>query len=221
MKFTRRTGVEDGRAYSTYREMTREDFQRFCAYCFRHEGELGGPGHFDQDHFEPKSVNGGAKERVFLNLYWCCKDCNSRQNKGFNWPTAAEVSRGECFCDSCDHDPEGVDYGREPDFSLRPLTASGRYTIRILRLNDRPELQVLFRDRDHVRRSYQQMLNLLRCLIERAEQNEKLTSDSTLGHAIEAIRSVIREYESFVNADPFVLTSVPEPVDEGVIAKLL
>lgn len=221
MKFDRRNGVADGSPYQTYREMTREDFRRFCAYCFRHEGELGGPGHFDQDHFEPKSVNNGAKERVFLNLYWCCKDCNSRQNKGSTWPNAGELSRGECFCDPCHHDPDGTDYAREADLSLRAMTTSGGYTIRILRLNERTELRSLLSDRDRVRREYQQTLGLLRHLIQRAEQNGTIAAGSPIGSAIEAVRRVIPAYEQFVNADPFVLTSVPEPVDADSLVDLL
>lgn len=200
---------------------TRADFRCFCAYCFRHEDELGGQGHFDQDHFEPKSVNNGAKERVFLNLYWCCKDCNSRQNKGSTWPSAGQLLLGECFCDPCHHDPEVVDYSRQEDMSLLAKTASGGYTIRILRLNERSELRKLLIDRDRVRREYQQRLEQLRSQIRRADQIGLAATNSTIGAVVEVVRRAIPDYEQFVNADPFVLTSFPEPIDTKALTDLM
>lgn len=221
MKFTRQSGVPDGRPYSTYRELTRRDFRRFCAYCFRHEGELGGPGHFDQDHFEPKSVNDGAKARVFLNLYWCCKDCNSKQNKGSNWPSQLEQARGECFCDSCHHDPEDTDYERQSDFLLRATSAAGGYTIRVLRLNERAELLRLLRDRARFRAEYSTMLALLKRLIDRAERDPDFTQRPLLRDAVAALRPTITAYEQFVNADPFILVDPPERPDPMAFHSLL
>ena len=101
------------------------------------------------------------------------------------------------------------------------MTTSGGYTIRILRLNERTELRSLLSDRDRVRREYQQTLGLLRHLIQRAEQNGTIAAGSPIGSAIEAVRRVIPAYEQFVNADPFVLTSVPEPVDADSLVDLL
>ncbi|RJP33959.1 MAG: hypothetical protein C4547_11515 [Phycisphaerales bacterium] len=193
-----------------------------CAYCFRHEAEVGGQGHFDQDHFEPRSVNNGARERVCLNLYWCCKDCNSKQNKGSEWPSIEEQERGEVFCDSCDHDPEIVDYARQSDLSVKALTPAGKYTIRILRLNERPELRELLTNRRRIQGVYRAVLRLLRRLVERAETCEAVREgDSTRQLAVAELRTTIVAFEQFVEADPFVLKDVPESVDATPPSELL
>jgi hypothetical protein len=221
VKFTKRAGVTNGRPYHTYREMTREDFRRFCAYCFRFEDEVGGSGHFDQDHFEPNAANDGARERDYSNLYWCCKECNGKQNKGDRWPTAAERTRGEVFCDSCDHDPEERDYANQSDHSLRPITPAGGYTIRVLRLNERSSLRELRATRRKVQAEYHAMLKLIQRLVERAQKHPKYESDSRLRSVVEQIRPTLAAHERFVETKPFVLTAVPEPFDSVAIDALV
>jgi len=66
MKFERTPPPKQYKHWRYYRRYTREDFRRFCAYCFRHEDEIGGPEHFVQDHFEPRSKNPSRARRRYF-----------------------------------------------------------------------------------------------------------------------------------------------------------
>lgn len=213
MKFTRRPGVVDGRPYRTYRELTREDFRRHCAYCFRHEAEVGGAALFDQDHFQPNVVDHGAKERIYTNLYWCCKECNAPQNKGQNWPSRDELARGEFFCDSCSYDPVGVDYEDTAGNGLRPLTAAGVYTIRVLRLNDRSSLVELRDRKRRIQDQYRANIELYKLILARAKVHPQYVTSVKMRELCTAVERAIASIQSFIDADPFVLRQPPPPTD--------
>lgn len=209
MKFTKQPGIQSGRPYRVYRQSTRQDFRRFCAYCFRHEDEAGGEAHFEQDHFEPKTVN-RDRERDYYNLYWSCRECNGKQNKGENWPDAAQRAREEVFCDCCDHDPETDDY-RLTGEQLEAITPAGTYTIDVLRLNERDSLRVIRKHRANVRQMYTERLSEYDVLLEAAKQDSRYESDVLFKRSAAAIEEVVASFRAFVDVAPFVLTDIPDP----------
>lgn len=139
MRFYRKLPPVKYRDYGRYRQLTRADFVRTCAYCFRDEGELGGEEQFVQDHFEPRRVN-PARAADYLNLYWCCVGCNAGHNKGSHWPSVSQLRAGMGFCDPCVRSPFIRDYVQEDSGELRATSLAGEYTIRHIGLNRRPAL---------------------------------------------------------------------------------
>lgn len=177
MQFRRTLPVPHYIDYSRYRQLTRADFRRYCAHCFRHEDDLGGEEFFVQDHFEPKSrVNVDPSD--FLNLYWSCSACNARQNKGNKWPSETQLAAGEQFCDPCHHDPEVVDYDKVDDGTLQALTPAGVFTIRHIRLNERPSL-VKFREGRQRQQKITEAISRLRDELSRMQ--DQLGSETVLG----------------------------------------
>jgi hypothetical protein len=220
LRFTKRPGVQSGKNVRDYRQSTRQDFRLFCAYCFRHEGEVGGSKHFDQDHFHPKAGPHGdpSKAKDYYNLYWSCKDCNSQENKGHQWPTPEQLAVGEIFCDPCDHDPEAVDYSRTPDGGYDAKTPAGRFTIFAIRLNERPEIRQIYTDRSRVRSQYSIVLQTLNHAI---EQLGARRADARIEKIKEAAQEAARRIESFVKTDPFILTAFPPPFDINPLISIL
>ncbi len=122
-------------SYQAYGPFLRVDFEFQCAYCRRHEFFFGGGEAAEIDHFRPRRLF-PELENVYRNLYWSCRKCNAV--KGGTWPTDAQMARGLRFLDPCAEDTD--DHWRaHGDGTLAPLTPTGRYTIRHLRL-DRPTL---------------------------------------------------------------------------------
>lgn len=210
MKFSKRPNVAP-RAYRNFREWTREDFRCFCAYCFRHEDEVGGLAHFDQDHFEPKAgiFANPSRTNDYYNLYWCCKECNSPQNKGSQWPDPAARSRGEGFCDPCVRDPELFDYQSEADFSLTPITPQGRYTIRVLRLNERPTVRKLRRERANCRSQYAEVLNTGCVLTRKLREHPRYKADPAFKETIDRSDAALLAIRKFVERTPFTISDIP------------
>jgi uncharacterized protein (TIGR02646 family) len=202
--------------------MTRQDFQGFCAYCFRHESELGGASHFDQDHFEPKSVN-PDRTNDYTNMYWSCKDCNSRQNKGEHWPNSDEVGDGFVFSDSCKYDPENRDYTRKPDHRLAPHNNAGRYTIRILRLNERAEIVQVYEDRRTLHAEYRSRIEEFRLLALhlRTRANQEPSRERLLLELAHLIEDAVERYERFANRHPFTASRLPQPLPQDVLRRAL
>lgn len=203
MKFSREAPPFTYRDYSKYRPYTRRDFKRVCAHCFRHEDEAGGEGHFVQDHFEPKHRE-NVDPADYFNLYWSCVACNGPKNKGGKWPTALELERGERFCDPCHHDPVGTDYVEKEDGTLRPLTPTGEYTNRHIRLSERPSLVNQRLTRKRIRQQYVIRLGSLREELKlwKARLEDRPTQEA---HATCAgLAGLVEEYESFVGRQPFM-----------------
>lgn len=203
MKFTRNQPPKRYQEYHRYRQYTRSDFQRVCAHCFRHEDEAGGEAHFVQDHFEPKH-RPNVDPADYFNLYWSCVECNSPQNKGATWPTDAEIESGEKFCDPCEHDPVGSDYKETHDGTLDALTSAGRYTIRHIRLSERPALVNLRVTRRRVKGQYTALLARLRSSLRLWRSRLQQRHSKEALEKCEKLESLVDAYESFVTREPFM-----------------
>lgn len=127
--------------YIDYRPLLRHDFQYRCAYCLMHEYYLGGEAGCCIDHHRPLHGPHARPDLIvdYNNLYWCCRECN--ENKGDAWPSPEDYEIGLRFLDPClpedDHD---LHWRVLPSGILEPLTPTGKYTIRRLKLW-RPFLQ--------------------------------------------------------------------------------
>lgn len=129
------------RDYTDYRPLLRQDFQYRCAYCLLHEYFLGGEAGCCIDHHRPVHGRYAHPDLVadYNNLYWCCHECN--ENKGDVWPSPDDYESGLRFLDPCQpEDDHGLHWRVLPNGVLEPLTPTGRYTIRRLKLW-RPFLQ--------------------------------------------------------------------------------
>ena len=142
MIFQRSDSVPQFSRYQDYRPYLRVDFQHRCAYCLTYEhyfldGEAG-----EIDHHRPLHPPASLEKdfsilaNAYSNLYWSCPRCNLY--KGNLWPTDEEYERGERFLDPCteDHDTH---WETHTDGTLTAKTATGGYTIQVLRLN-RPSM---------------------------------------------------------------------------------
>lgn len=220
MKFTREHPPFTTNNLRRYRAHTRRDFQSICAYCFRHEDEAGGEAHFVQDHFEPRH-RPSVDPANYLNLYWCCVECNSPRYKGSKWPTPEELARSECFCDPCHHDPVGTDYVETNDWTLTSLTPAGEFTVRHIRLNDRESLRKCRQERARIRSVYQRDLGNLRVALDAwAKRLAEHPSDQAREKR-DSLRALVKEYELFLARDPFMLhhplpPEVPQELTDAI-----
>jgi hypothetical protein len=141
MIFHRSTPARPYQNYRDYRSLLRQDFRYRCAYCLLHEYFLGGEAGCCIDHHRPIQGPSARPDLIseYSNLYWCCRECN--ENKGDTWPSAEDYAAGLRFLDPCQPEDDHDRHWRvRPDGVLEPLTPTGRYTIRRLRLW-RPFLQ--------------------------------------------------------------------------------
>lgn len=109
--------------------MLRIVFEYKCAYCTRHEGEVGGPGHFDVDHLVPQSAD-ASKRRDFMNLVYSCHDCNLK--KGRQYPSKAQIKVGERFVDPCGESRFPDHVVESDDCKLTGVTPAGDISVRIV-----------------------------------------------------------------------------------------
>lgn len=216
MKFERTTPPQTFKHYRHYRQYTRSDFRRVCAHCFRHEEEAGGEEHFVQDHFEPKHRT-NVDPSDYLNLYWSCGACNSRQNKGDTWPTPEQLARGEHFCDPCHHDPVGADHAEKDDGRLEALTPAGAFTIRHIRLSERNDLKKHRIKRRRIRRTYLDRLRTLRDDLESWRGHATRSGGLAAIEMCDTLSKLVTEYETFVDRDPFMIVDVPPDVPSDQI----
>lgn len=206
MRFNRNPPLRFYKHYRRYRKYTQHTFCHVCAYCFRHEDEAGGEEHFEQDHFKPAS-RPDVDPADYRNLYWSCRGCNSRENKGNNWPSPEQEARDERFCDPCKADPVGRDYTEDDDGRLVSLTPAGRYTIRRIRLNERKCLVECRVRRTRLRSTYRTQLQMLRQAVETVTQASVQS----------ALAELIESYERFVSREPFMMVSIPPEVTEELM----
>jgi hypothetical protein len=201
MKFIKTDPGFRTKTYGKYREFTRTDFRRVCAYCFRHEGDGGGLGQYEQDHFEPKS-RPGINPADYSNLYWSCGDCNGPGCKYETWPSRQEVRYGHVFCDPCKCNPYSRDYKLDKSGVLIALTDAGRYTIEHLRLNKRPYLVEWRRIARELRGRYLSELDRLR-RIERRLDAEPHSAEIT--KLLSQVSRLVEKYEAIAYSQPFVV----------------
>lgn len=195
----------------------RQDFQGFCAYCFRHEDEIGVES-FVLDHFEPQSFN-SARVNDYSNLYWSCAACNAPQNKNAHWPSPTDLAAGYRFCDPCDHDPVGTDYRELRSGRLKSQTPAGEYTIDHIGLDRRPILVQHRRNRREVRRQYKHALTQLQRALKVLSSKERLSERQR--RALAALELYEELYRRFLERSPFLLAHYPPAAPVVLIQQIL
>ncbi len=131
MPLPRRFAPDSLKRTSDAREALRQEFGYRCCYCGIHEARGGGPGHFEVDHFRPRSKF-PALALDYGNLVYACRTCNGF--KADKWPTSAQEAEGYRFLDP-DRDRFEEHWEEEADGRLVPTTPAGRYTVSSLNLN--------------------------------------------------------------------------------------
>jgi Restriction endonuclease len=113
------------------REAIRRAYRFQCGYCSVHENDVGSA--LEIDHFQPLSSGGTDEES---NLVYACSACNKA--KGDFWP----LPNTETRLLHPKRDALDEHMRLSPDDHLQPLTPTGAFHIRRLRLN-RPQLVAL------------------------------------------------------------------------------
>jgi hypothetical protein len=142
---------------ATVRERVRQRANLACEFCGISETDAGGE--LTVDHFQPKGKGG---DDSLDNLLYCCPRCN--QYKLDYWPTLPENPslwnpRSE---------PASQHFLAFDDGTLFPLTATGAFTLRRLRLNRQPLVTHRLRKRREVEES--RLLTRYRDLVRVLEQ---------------------------------------------------
>jgi uncharacterized protein (TIGR02646 family) len=167
--------------HGLYKAYLRPLFQNRCAYCLTPDDSTGGLEGMTVDHFQPESRFPQLRLR-WSNLYYACFTCNSHYKK--QHPTEDEQLKGHRFVDACAEDPDDhfrmIRDGKTRLLcKVKALTAAARFTLRILKLNDRRFLRETWMqlerlERDAVRR----LQDVNRCVKDaRALIHRGLTSD--------------------------------------------
>ena len=117
--------------YQNYRKDVRKDFHECCAYCLSYELISGGEENFELDHFKPKSKFPELTTK-FSNIYYSCSVCN--WYKGNIWPSQELIEQGQEFIDYCKTN-FSTHFIEQDNGIWKPITPTGEYTIKKLRLN--------------------------------------------------------------------------------------
>jgi hypothetical protein len=159
------------------REAIRRAYRFQCGYCSVHENEVGGA--LEIDHFQPL-FSGGTDEES--NLVYACSACNKA--KGDFWP----LPNTETRLLHPQRDALDEHMRLSPDDHLQPLTPTGAFHIRRLRLN-RPQLVALRQAR---RRTMQNIVRLTELETQVVELRREIVSlESQLVILLEQIRRLI------------------------------
>ena len=139
------------------REQVRQRANYACEFCGVTETDVGGE--LTVDHFQPRAKGG---DDGLENLLYCCVRCN--QYKLDYWPTRpGDPSLWNPRCE-----PASQHFLELDDGKLYPLTVTGAFTLKRLRLN-RPPL-VAYRLRKHQRAEEVRLLTRYRGLVQLLEQ---------------------------------------------------
>jgi CRISPR/Cas system Type II protein with McrA/HNH and RuvC-like nuclease domain len=134
---------------ASLREKVRQRADFACEFCGISETDAGG--RLTVDHFRPRSRGG---DDSIDNLLYCCARCN--QYKLDYWPIGPDVPH----LWNPRHEPATQHFLELEDGTLQPITPTGVFTLRRLRLNRPPlvahrlrmkELRQLERYRDLAR----------------------------------------------------------------------
>lgn len=112
---------------SSVRDQVRQRAHFACEFCGTSEADSGGE--LTIDHFKPKAKGG---DDSLGNLIYCCISCN--QYKHAHWPENPNA----LSLWNPRYEPAAKHFFELPDGTLRPLTETGVYTLRCLRLNRQP-----------------------------------------------------------------------------------
>ena len=115
------------------RERIRQRANGRCEYCNLPEAADAFP--FHVDHVLAK-VHGG--ENADSNLCWTCTQCNL--HKGPNFASVDPVSRQRVNLFDPRVDPWHEHFRVEPDGRITGITPAGRATVKLLDMNDMPQL---------------------------------------------------------------------------------
>jgi len=187
MQFHRRRSVPMHADYQRYRPILREDFRQFCAYCVRHEYEIGGDENYEIDHYRPQSLFRELVNR-YANLYYCCRGCN--RNKGERWPSRGLLARGYRFFDPIAEDAYKVHLREGRDGLLIARTKVGEYSLDCLRLN-RGILQWLRRTRNQQRDRIVRELRKVKGFLDSLSRRRQQPSQATLAK-LERLKTELR-----------------------------
>lgn len=121
--------------YRRYKPFLRTEFGRRCVYCRLPDG-LKGEDAFGVDHYRPVSRFPGLVCE-YENLFYACNSCNS--NKNDFWPSSLQWAEASFLPNPCDH--RMAEHLRFEGSRVEPLTATGRFAIELLQLNDPVEIQ--------------------------------------------------------------------------------
>jgi hypothetical protein len=137
---------------ATVREQVRQRADFACEFCGISETDAGGQ--LTIDHFQPKKRGG---DDSLDNLLYCCIRCN--QYKLDYWPAHPD---DPSLWNPC-REPASEHFLELDDGTLYPLTATGAFTLRRLRLN-RPPL-VAHRQRKRLLTRYRDLVQMLEQLL--------------------------------------------------------
>ena len=126
-----------------YKPHLRSVFGSCCAYCLTPDDRTGGLEGMTVDHFR-SGTRFPHLRLTWTNLYYSCSVCNEHYKR--DHPTEMEESKGFRFVDICAEDTDDhFRITRERRSRalcwVKAITSAGRYTLRILRFNERPALR--------------------------------------------------------------------------------
>ena len=145
------------------REQVRQYANFACEFCGVTETDTGGQ--LTIDHYQPGSKEG---EDSFENLLYCCARCN--QYKMDYWPEHPN----DLFLWNPRKEPFSQHFLELDDGTLHPLTPTGVFTLKRLRLNRAP--LVAYRLRKQQREKETRLLTHYREIVELLEQLQKQTA---------------------------------------------
>jgi len=159
------------------REAIRRAYRFQCGYCSVHENDVGSV--LEIDHFQPLSSSGTDEEN---NLVYACSACNKAKGNFWSLPNT-ETRLLHPKRDTLDAHMQ-----LSPDNHLQPLTPTGAFHIRRLRLN-RPQLVALRQAR---RRATQNSARLTELETQIVEFRREIASlESQLATVLEQIKRLI------------------------------
>jgi hypothetical protein len=163
------------------REAIRRAYHFQCGYCSVHENDVGSV--LEVDHFQPLSSGGTDEES---NLVYACSACNKAKGDCWALPNA------ETRLLHPQRDTLDAHMRLSPDDHLQPLTPTGAFHIRRLRLN-RPQLIALRQAR---RRAMHNRARLTALETQIAGFRREIASlESQLATVLEQIRRLIGQDE--------------------------